>query len=325
MHSSLSARLTSSPLALAVTLVIVAAACGAANPTGTPTLPTDAVATPSAGAVATPDPRASNIASSASNAPASADASASPPAVVTLDEPVFTVGGDTRRVKVYVPNPTPTAKVPLVLFLHPAGGSPSSAVQETHLDRLAGQERFIAVFPPAYDRYWDVAVTPGLKDSDVDERYLAALIDNLIADLPIDPEQIYVAGFSMGAVMADRVACRLADRVKAAVVVSGTAWVGAPCTPSRPISIAIVHGTADGTFKYDAAERLAADWRAHNGCPEPGPPQTLGDGATAITSTGCRDGTRVTFVTVQGGPHAWFQTPDATVFAWQFFQATNRR
>ncbi len=46
----------------------------------------------------------------------------------------MTVDGDPRRVKVYLPDPAPGGKMPLVVFLHPAGGSPSEAAADTHFD-----------------------------------------------------------------------------------------------------------------------------------------------------------------------------------------------
>ena len=167
--------------------------------------------------VSTATPRAATTpATSRSLSAATASPSPSPSAAVTLDDLLFAADGDERRVKVYVPDPPPTRRVPLVLYFHPAGGTPSSSVLETRFDDLAGRKGFIVAFPQSAGSYWDVAVTEGTTDSDIDERYVAALVDKLIADLPIDPDRVFVTGFSMGAVMADRVACRLTDRIKAA-------------------------------------------------------------------------------------------------------------
>ena len=123
--------------------------------------------------------------------PPDASPSPSPSAAVTLDDLLFAADGDERRVKVYVPDPPPTKKVPLVLYFHPAGGTPSSSVLETRFDDLAERKEFI-VFPQSAGSYWDVAVTEGTTDSDIDERYVAALVDKLIADLPIDPDRVFV-------------------------------------------------------------------------------------------------------------------------------------
>ncbi|HEV8403538.1 MAG TPA: PHB depolymerase family esterase [Candidatus Limnocylindrales bacterium] len=241
------------------------------------------------------------------------------PSAVELREPVVTVDGDARRIKVYLPDPMPDGSVPLVVFLHPAGGSPSQAAADTHFDRLAGRDGFIVAFPPADHRTWDVVTRPGLIETDVDEGFLEGMIDQLTKDFPVDPSRIYVAGFSMGAVMTDRLTCSLADRIAAAAIVSGTPWAGHACTPAKPVSVLVMHGTADATFPFDAAEALAARWRTVDRCPPPASTVTVTDVASLTASIGCADGTSVGFISVEGGPHAWFEAPDATALAWQFF------
>jgi polyhydroxybutyrate depolymerase len=242
-----------------------------------------------------------------------------------LREPVVTVGGDARRIKVYLPDPAPAGTVPLVVFLHPAGGSPSAAVGITHFDQLAGRAGFIAAFPPADHRTWDVVTSPGLIETAVDEAFLEGMIDQLTHDLPVDPSRVYVAGFSMGAVMTDRLSCSLSGRIAAAAIVSGTPWAGLTCSPTRPVSVLVMHGTADAIFPFDAAQSLAARWRAVDGCPPPGSPVPIDDTASLASSAGCADGTSVAFIAVEGGPHAWFESPDATAIAWQFFVDHGRR
>jgi polyhydroxybutyrate depolymerase len=88
----------------------------------------------------------------------------------------------------------------------------------------------------------------------VDARWLTALLDHLLATEPIDPDRVFVAGFSIGAVMTDKVACQLADRVAAAVVVAGAPWVGADCAPKQPVSMLIIH---EPTIRLS---RIPAPW-----------------------------------------------------------------
>jgi polyhydroxybutyrate depolymerase len=215
--------------------------------------------------------------------------------------------------------------MPLVVFLHASSESPSVAVRDTRFDVLAGREGFVAAFPPSDGRGWAAQVTPGLSDSDVDERYLVGLIDALVDQFPVDPKRIYVAGFSKGAVMAERMACQHADRIAAAAIVAGAPWVGQTCMPSRPVSILLIHGTGDGTLRYAGAESLDSTWRGLDGCPPPGSPAPLDPGVSVSTATDCDDGTSVDFVTVEGGWHTWFTTPDATEMAWRFFAEHGRR
>jgi polyhydroxybutyrate depolymerase len=258
--------------------------------------------------------------------PPSTKSSATPAAgAVESREPVVTVDGDARRVKVYLPDPATGGKLPLVVFLHPAGGSPSQAVEDTHFDQLAGRAGFIAAFPPADHRTWDVVTRPELIETAVDERFLEGMIGQLTRDLPVDPARVYVAGFSMGAVMTDRLACSLADRIAAAAIVAGTPWAGHACSPARPVSILVMHGNADATFPYDAAVELAARWRSVDGCPPPASPVPVGTRAMLEEIDGCAGGSSVEFVSVDGGPHEWFETPDATDLAWRFFGDHGRR
>jgi len=297
------------PVPLMLVLLLVACDGGAVGstvssaPTSFPPAATvTAAATPSPTAIVTPEPT---------------------PAV-TVRQLSFDLDGDVRRVPVYVPEPAPAERVPLVVFLHAAGDTPEIAVRDTRFDRLAGSERFIAAFPPAADRAWDVQVTPGLSDGPIDERWLAALIDHLLDAFPVDRSRVYVAGFSFGAVMADRLACQHADRLTAVAVVSGAKWIGAACSPSRPVSILIIHGTADSTFGLGAGRQLADSWLAIDHCAPPGTPAPIGDGAERVEGSGCAGGTAVRFISVAGGWHTWFTEPDATRLAWEFF-AEHRR
>ena len=255
------------------------------------------------------------------SSPGSGDATRSP---IEPTELVFTVAGDERRVRVFVPDPMPAGKRPLVLFLHAAGETPAIAIRDTRLEQLTITDGAIVAFPPADGRAWGAQVTPGLSDSETDEAFLRGLIDQLINIYPVDPDRVYVAGFSMGAVMAGRLACRLADRIAAAAVVSGTPWIG-DCMPSRPVSVLIVHGSGDSTFRHAAAESMAQAWRERDDCPPPSNPEAIGDGATRIGSDGCAGGTAVQFVSVENGWHTWFRKPDASALAWRFFVEHGRR
>ncbi len=303
------------PFMLVPIVIVVTAGCG--QPVATSPGPDPSRAGPSGSRVATsPAP---------TSASASSRPSASPDTSVTKLEPVIASGDDKRRVRVFVPDPLPSEPMPLVLFLHASGESTSVAVRDTRFDALAGEEGFVAVFPPAADRAWAAQVTPRLSDSDVDERYLVGLIDSLVDQYPVDPDRIYVAGFSKGAVMAERMACQHADRIAAAAIVAGAPWVGQACAPSRPVSILLIHGTGDSTLRYTGAETLAATWGDLDGCPSPGSSAPLGPGITVSTTTDCADGTTISFVTVDGGWHTWFTDPDATELAWRFFVEHGRR
>ena len=272
-------------------------------------------ASPSPSAVERAAPSAAGAAVSPA---ATASAVASPRPTAVLDEPVFTFDGDARRVRVYRPPTMPAAKVPLLLFLHPSGETPAAAAMETGFDRVAAAEGFIAAFPPSSSNGWAAQVTPGLTDSPVDQVWLTKLLDRLVATEPVDPKRVFVAGFSFGAVMTARLACTIADRIAGAVVVGGAPWIGGECTPSKPVSILFVHGTADSTFRISGARLLADQWRSLDGCELAPSPSPMSNTAIIQTNERCRGGTVVEFVTVKDGSHAWFSEPDTTALAWEF-------
>lgn len=234
------------------------------------------------------------------------------------------VGSDERLVTLYLPPMGPAATAPLLILLHANGESPAAMVRESGIDLLAAREGVIVALPPARDRRWQALQQLGeapAPSSDV--AYVSGLIDQLLADQPVDPSRVYVAGFSMGAALTDRIACQLADRVAAVAIDAGTPWGGA-CEPSAPVSVLVMHGTADATFSIERASQMVDRWRTLAGCPSDGAPPPEVIGPATIATYACEAGADVTFVTVEGGAHRWFTQPDATALAWEFLGAHAR-
>ena len=99
--------------------------------------------------------------------------------------------------------PTDTAlgrKLPMVVFFHGGSDNPAEAAEMTRLHDLGQREGFITVYPWATNRCsWNSGLNPELED---DISYIAALIQSMLRRYPIDPERIYLSGFSNGAAMA---------------------------------------------------------------------------------------------------------------------------
>src|SRR5512146_2536303 len=135
--------------AVSVCLVV---ACGSAGTTATlgpaaassPVAPTDPISVP-----------ASRPSAAASESPA--EPTGPPTQATELD---VDIDGDVRHVRLYLPDPMPDGGRPLLVFLHPFGGTPMSAVVETRLDRLSVSDGVIVAFPPADGRGWAAQVTP---------------------------------------------------------------------------------------------------------------------------------------------------------------------
>lgn len=116
------------------------------------------------------------------------------------NDPVW--GG--RSVYAHLPGGLPAAETrPLLVALHGAAGSRAGALQQASLARSLWREAadrggFFVLAPAASGSSggWIAPVTPDDQPSDYD-RILAA-IGRMQRDYPIDPERIYLWGFSAG-------------------------------------------------------------------------------------------------------------------------------
>ena len=156
----------------------------------------------------------------------------------------------------------------------------------------------------------------------------------------VDPDKVFVVGFSNGGYMAHRLACELGGLVKAVVSIAGAGPVSAvPCPASAPVRVLEVHGDADTVVNYEGGKRIrngalreylsarktAGDWAARLGCdPEPKPLAPLdferrlpAEETRVERFEGCDRGA-VELWTVRGGRHGiGFHEPAQTAL-WQF-------
>jgi polyhydroxybutyrate depolymerase len=229
------------------------------------------------------------------------------------------VGDDTRIIDLIVPALPGGARAPLLVLLHPNGGSPDAMARMTRAGELAAREGVIVALPPAPGRTWHVmvsAIDPITPSADI--AYVVGLIDELAATYPIDRDRVFVAGFSMGAVASERIGCEFADHVTAVALNAGAPW-SATCSPGRPIPILVLHGTADRTFTIDLADDVVRRWRAIDDCTGEPVVTQLSEIATSEVDGSCAPGVTVQYVRYQGSGHRWLADPDATEVMWRFF------
>jgi polyhydroxybutyrate depolymerase len=165
-----------------------------------------------------------------------------------------------------------------------------------------------------------------------DVAFLRDLIDDLGKRLSLDPDRLYVAGHSSGAMMTYRLAGELSPRIAAIGVVAGSVGVRGPRggvltipEPAEPVSVIVFHGTADRLVPYEGgggaqpgvgflsvAESIAF-WVKQDGC-SPEPEREVSKGGTVIKETyakgkaGARQpdaGAEVVLYTIVGGNHMW--------------------
>jgi polyhydroxybutyrate depolymerase len=272
-------------------------------------------------------------------------------------------GGITRRYVVHVPpQHDHGAPLPLVFALHGNGGRPEVMMRGKGIPQAANKHGFIAVFPcgarPVPGKPngfgWvpsSASWRPGFPQID-DQGFFEALLDELEADLSIDPRRIYVTGFSnggrmthwLGAVLSQRVAAIAPVGATAGVAVSDTSPVTFPPDPPEAMPVLMINGKDDPRIPYAGGPSVkngvvqpglkasAADnfahWMAANDCT--GQPQVEVSPNGKLTrrwNTGV-DGARVVLVSVEGLTHRWptkIAGKPTIQRIWEFFEAHPKR
>jgi len=265
--------------------------------------------------------------------------------------------GRARTYLVHLPPAYDRAKSwPVVLVFHGGGGHGEQMAQMTGFSGKADREGFIAVYPNGTGRWQNRFLTWNAGnccayayENRVDDvGFVRALIAQLNKDFSVDPRRVYVTGISNGGMMSYRLACELSDLVAAAGPVAGAQNIG--CRPSGPVSLVVLHGTADLHVRYGGGPPLrmadarnprvdrpvseaVAFWARHNGCSEK--PAVAKRGKVAIESYGgCAAGTAVTLYTLHDEGHTWpggtkwafwadepSREISATDAIWEFFRA----
>jgi polyhydroxybutyrate depolymerase len=208
---------------------------------------------------------------------------------------------------------------PLVMILH--GYSATAFAQEAFFGTDNWHDRAFIVAPNGLvdstgNQFWNA--DPACCDLDHtgvdDSGYLGDILTDILAAWPeIDPARVYIMGHSNGGFMAYRMACDHADTITGIMSLAGDAASDpTTCTPSQPMSVLHLHGTADTEVPFSGAMASTDQWAMHDGCgttrtPD-GPAQDLdnsvaGAETTAETLDGCPAGITVEQYTLTGSSH----------------------
>lgn len=239
-------------------------------------------------------------------------------------------GGRTRTYHVHLPASTPQdRRYPVVLNFHGLGSNPELQQCLSGLSSIADREAFILVSPLG------LGEVPGWKallneERDVEDvQFIADLIQVLFAEYRIDVDRIYATGFSNGAMMASRAACRLGVRIAAIAPVAGVYDPGAGCTRAMPVLA--VHGTADDVVPFGPGQVLGVPYagavsavqgwaaRMAPGCGRPPEREQLAPNVTIERYRHCNESTDTALVIVEGGGHNWAPGFELSELIWQFF------
>jgi polyhydroxybutyrate depolymerase len=129
----------------------------------------------------------------------------------TLTKETIEVDGLTRTYWTYVPQDLAKG-APLVVVMHGSGDNAAQIRIETGygFDRTADTHSFAVVYPNAYEGDWEACSIVGrlsTKWLTVDDfGFLTRLVDKLIPEIGVDPDQVFAASGSSGGSMAIRLA-----------------------------------------------------------------------------------------------------------------------
>lgn len=224
-----------------------------------------------------------------------------------------------RRVTLVVPETiNPDQPVPLIVALHGAGDTGDSMSYFSGLSQLAQQEGFLVAYPDGIENSWnDGRPLRGHQTDDV--AYLVGLVEELSAEYSIDPESVFLVGFSNGGMMAHRVACEAPGTFAAIATIAGTfpTILQSRCDDSVPTSILVIHGFVDSIVPWEGDAHLEsvvdtlAFWGTQNQCADylanPEIPTENFDarGFYPVLFRECAGGSRVGMLGLYGAGHGW--------------------
>lgn len=170
-------------------------------------------------------------------------------------------GGALRWYHVFEPTtPTDESRRPLVVCFHGGGGNAASAFESYGIVEEARARGWVAVFPegtgplsgsvPFALQSWnagDCCVFAAENDVD-DVGFFADMLGQLVVEHDVDPDRVFVTGFSNGAMMSYRIAVERPDLVTAAAPVGGALVTE---SPEAPVPLLAIHGLLDTRVPFD--------------------------------------------------------------------------
>lgn len=271
-----------------------------------------------------------------------------------------------RNVTFHIPKKLRRRNRSLVLCLHDGGESPESTMRLTRrgFNKLSEKNNFIVGYPEALNEYWNDAREDSISLSHYDEvddvGFMDRVIEYAIDSFQVDPDKVYVAGFSEGGMMTFRLACEMSDRIQGFAMVAASMPLDqiVECTPDTTVSFMMINGTRDPILPIEggqltieeqelgsmlAAEEALNYWLEENECSDRSSTKDMANRDTfdetrseRTTFSDCNNKNKLVLIKVVNGGHTWpggrqFQNEksigkvsqdfDATQEIWKFFKS----
>lgn len=275
------------------------------------------------------------------------------PAAAGQSTGTLAFGGLDRSYLLRVPpGYTGTTPVPLVFDFHGHGSSAAIQLFYSAFPAVADREGFVLVAPEGQGSPPHFTLLGATATEADDVEMTVALLDQLSAQLCLDPSRVYATGMSNGGALSSVLACRAPERFAAVAAVAAMVYLPACDQAEPPVPILSMMGTGDpivpfgggrvnccGNPTIRAATDTMASFAHHAGCDaEPGT-ERLGTTIEVRRFRGCDAGTAVEFYVIEGGGHTWPGSPfdvsgrglgtttkdvNATEAIWTFFSSHPR-
>lgn len=249
------------------------------------------------------------------------------PAEVDEEEVVLRIGDGERGYLAIAPRRIQAGEhLPVVMVLHGLG------VDARHMSWVADwrqaveRDRFLAVFPQGVANSWNMGpccppanLGPPINPAPMDDfGFLDEVVDDVRGRSDVDPDRMYLTGFSNGGIMTYAYACHRPDAFAAIAPMASSNLTR--CVPSEPLSLLHQHSDPDSVVPFDGRPTLSQlisavafpavpesveNWAVRSGC-DAGPREEVdGDEVETFTWQGCPDGMEVELVRIPGRGHTW--------------------
>jgi polyhydroxybutyrate depolymerase len=183
---------------------------------------------------------------------------------------LFPQGSETRREYIlHTPDGTIEDSPPLFIFLHGAGGNAGDSPGPFGIRKFMTAQNYIGVFPNAR------ANENGFRDWQEDDvEFIDFIIEQLILTKNIDPQRVFIFGFSNGGFLANLAGCKIPSKITAVFSFAGNLLEPLNnCESDGDLAIHHLHATGDEIVPYDgidgrflSAPDAIEEWSIYNQC-----------------------------------------------------------